>query len=138
MAPSEIQVIQMPHLGIVNNRDLRSKLSGAGGSRSGFLVARIGQREAGALSFFETEMGRGCHLHELFVVPRCRRGVGTALVRKALEISAARGYRRISLLTRSLETANSSQRLRPWYGRKGFAPKALGDSTPAVRSGHER
>lgn len=126
MADSEIEVVQIRHAGLVNSLQLRGHV-GTCGPGTGYLLARVGRFEVGVLTFFETESGHACHLHELFVAPRWRRrGVGSALVRRVLEISSELGYRRVTLLARPLGKAVSRTLLKRWYERFGFEA-VLGD-----------
>lgn len=120
MGDSESEVVEIEHTGMVSSLLLRGH-TGGGGPGASYLLARLRQREVGVLMFFETENGCACHLHELFVAPRWRRrGVGGALVRRALEISRERGYSRVTLLARPLGRVVSRALLKRWYKQFGF------------------
>jgi ribosomal protein S18 acetylase RimI-like enzyme len=120
LGDSEIEVVEVKHVGMVSSLLLRGHANG-GGPWTVYLLARLRQREVGVLTFFETESGRACHLHELFVAPRWRRrGVGGALVRKALKISRERGYSHVTLLARPLGRIVSRALLKRWYEQLGF------------------
>jgi ribosomal protein S18 acetylase RimI-like enzyme len=115
------EVVQITHKGMLQSRQLSGHLGSSSGPGFSYLLARLGGCEVGVLTFFETENGGACHLHELYVAPRWRRrGVGNALVTRALEMASERGYRRITLLARPMGRSVSRPMLKRWYECFGF------------------
>jgi GNAT superfamily N-acetyltransferase len=124
MTKTVIEISTLENCNSLRSSELRNEASSGHWPGTEQLLARVNGREAGVISFFETDAGESCHLHEVFVLSAYRRrGVGKALVERALEMARSRNYKLVTLLVRPKERSVSAQVLQRWYERYGFAAR---------------